>query len=269
MRRLVALIAGLTLVACGGSQSALATITTAASRTAEAGTARIAMTSIMRIQGQEITSRGEGEVDFPAQQGRMSMEMTGGPGAGLGNTEMIFDGLVIYMKSPAFSQIPGAKEWVSMDLGALGDQMGVDMSSLAQLGQNDPTSSLYYLRGAKEVKEIGEEDVRGEPTTHYEVTMGFDEAVANSPEDVKASLRSTLDQIKEWVGKDEMVFDVWLDGEGRMRRQTMAFDYVSGPATGMSMEMTVEMFDFGVTVDVSPPPSSEVTDLQQLIQQQQ
>ncbi|MGH2756241.1 MAG: hypothetical protein ACRDI3_00455 [Actinomycetota bacterium] len=270
MRRLIALIAGLTLVACGGSQSSLAVITLAASRTVEAGTARSVMSSTIKIQGQEIRSRGEGEIDFEAQRGRMSMEMSGGPGAAaFGTTELIFDGLVIYMKSPAFSQIPGGKEWVSMDLAAMGDQMGFDMSALQQLGQNDPTASLYYLRGAKEVKEIGEEEVRGEPTTHYEATINFDDAIAKSPEDIQASLRSTLDQMKAWMGKDEMVFDVWLDGDGRMRRQQMTFDYVSGPAAGTSADITIEMFDFGIPVEVSPPPASQVTDLQELIQQQQ
>jgi hypothetical protein len=39
------------------------------------------------------------------------------------------------------------------------------------------------------------------------------------------------------------------------------------PGQQGDMTMTMELYDFGVEVDVEPPPESEVTDIQELLNQ--
>jgi len=266
------LVGALALIGCGGQSgnSALAAVTLAATKTNEAGTARFATEMEMTIQGQTITGTGSGELDLERQLMHMEMTMQSPTGGGGIDSEMYGSGLTIYMRSAAMgAAAPGIKEWIEIDLAAAGEELGFDFGALQQLGQNDPTASLDYLRGAKSVEELGQEDVRGTSTTHYRAVVDWDSVVEESPEDVRDAMRANVEVLKEWMGADEMTFDVWLDDEGRMRRQTMEFAYQQGPAAGSTMDMTVEMFDFGADIVIQLPDPSEVTSFKEVMEQLQ
>lgn len=257
--------------ACGGGAgNPLAAITLAAARTSDAGTARMTSDMTMTIQGQTIRSTGEGELDLANELSHLTMTMEGVPGAGVVETEMYASGFTMYMRSDSFGvSIPGAKEWVEIDLQAAGEEAGFDLGAFRQLGSNDPTASLDYLRGAKSVEEVGSEEIRGTRTTHYRATIEWDSVVDEVPEDTREAMRANVDLITEWTGETEHVFDVWLDEEGRMRRMTMAFDYVTGPAAGSSIDMTMEMFDFGTDVAIELPDPSTVTPFEEVMERAQ
>lgn len=276
MKRIAAAIVGSVFVlgACGGSGTSsnpLGAIVLAAEKTQEAGSARVWMDMEMDGPTGASTTTGEGVFDMAAEQGQMTMEMdmvdapAGTPG--LGTTEAVFDGTVMYMKIPGLSaQLPGSKPWLSVDLQQVGEEVGVDMGALIQAGGSDPTQSLQYLRGASgDVETVGEEEVRGIDTTHYRASISFDKIVEQAPADLRDRLEPTIELLKEWAGSDEMPVEVWIDDEGRMVRQRQSFEYAAGPAAGTSMKMTMEMYDFGVDVDVDIPPDSQVTDFAELM----
>lgn len=276
MKRMAIVIFGLILVVggCGGSADSnpLATIVLAADRTQEAGTARMWMDMTMDGPDGLVTSTSDGAFDMDAGHGHMTMDMdmpdapAGTPE--LGTTEAVYAGTTIYMKMPTLSaHLPPGKPWVSLDLQAAGEEVGLDFGALMQSGTSDPTQTLQYLRGASgEVTVVGEETVRGADATHYRATISLDKIVEEAPDDLRDRLKPTIELLKEWAGTDELPVDVWIDDEGRMVRQSQSFTYAAGPAAGTSMDMTLEMYDFGTDVEVDLPPPSEVTDLVELMQ---
>lgn len=277
MKRIAAATVGSLFVlgACGSpgsSSNPLAVIVLAADKTQEAGSARVWMEMEMDGPTGLTNTTGDGVFDMSGKAGHMTMEMdmpdapAGMPE--LGTSEVVFDGTVMYMKMPALtSQIPGAKPWVSFDLEQAGKEAGVDMGALMQAGGSDPTQSMEYLRGAAgDVETLGEEEVRGIDTTHYSASISFDKIVEQAPADLRDRLEPTIEQLKEWVGSDEMPVEVWIDDEGRMVRMKQDVEYATGPAAGTSMKVTMEIYDFGTAVEVEIPPASQVTDFRELMQ---
>jgi hypothetical protein len=75
-------------------------------------------------------------------------------------------------------------------------------------GPGDPTEALWYLKAvASKVSVVGQEQVRGTPTTRYAVTMKVPDELTPGP---------------------------------------------------MTIETTLDLYDFGVPVHVTPPPANQV-----------
>lgn len=90
-------------------------------------------------------------------------------------------------------------------------------------------------KASKEVEKIGSEEIRGVTTTHY---------------------RAHLDKSK--LGSDlnndvADVVDAWIDDQGLPRRVRVPFG--SGKDAGAEV---VDLFDFGVPVDVQAPPADAI-----------
>ncbi len=274
-RNLFVLAAVLAIAAagCGGSseQSASERVRLAATETQSAKTARMAFTMGGMAQVGEIDA--EGEVDFAANRGTMEMSMPAVEGRSLGEIEMVYDGLVLYMKfPPAMAEEFGDKPWVKMDTGQMmRESTGVDMSSLAQ-GSGNPSDALAYLRGAgTATEEIGTETLRGEETTHYRTTIDAEAMIEGADESAREEAR----KLAEILGDQSIPADVWLDEEGRMRKMSYSVDpskmKLSEPIpdemAGARLEFTFELYDFGTPVDVTIPPADQTTDFSQVLSQ--
>jgi hypothetical protein len=189
-----------------------------------------------------------------------------GVGGHSASMQMIFDELVIYMRFPPGlgAELPGGKSWVKMDLEALGKQQGIDLGELTQFGQTNPTQSLWFLQGASDdFEEVGEEEVRGVGTTHYRGTVDLRKAA----EQISEAARTTAERLIELMGVSKLPFEVWIDDEGLARRIKYEQPLPAAAGEDASMTLTMDFFDFGVDVDVEPPPESEVTDIQELLNQ--
>ena len=264
---IAASLAAIGLAGCGGSEglsedlSPQAAVAEAATKTADAGSARIDMSAAIKGGAQSFTMVGRGE--FADQRGRMTFDLSDQTGQQL-SMEMIFDQLVIYMRFPPElgAQLPAGKSWVKMDLEALGREQGIDLAELVQAGQSDPTQALQYLRGASDdFEKVGEEEIRGVDTTHYRGTVDLRKAAGQLSEEA----RKSVDRIVELTGEISFPFDVWIDEGGLARR--IKYDQPLPGAQGATMAMTMDFYDFGVEVDVEPPSDDEVIDLQELIGQ--
>ena len=251
----------------GGGSSAEAAIAEAALKTTEAGTYRASFE--MTFQGltrDPISMRGEGLFDGEARRGRMTFDMSelgAAAGQDLGEAEIIFDELVFYMNFPALTKaVPEAEPWIRFDLEEIGKQQGLELGQLAQLNQGDPSRALEYLRGASEnVREVGEEDVRGTETTHYRMTVDLDEVAEETP-----AQKKNIERVIELSGVKEVPTDVWLDSDGRVRRMKLVYrDMRFSPRQKGDMTMTMELYEFGVEVSVEPPAAEDVTDVTELI----
>jgi hypothetical protein len=155
------------------------------------------------------------------------------PGAGdlSGQTEMVYDGANAYLLV--------AGRWTGFFLGDPGGPRG----------PNDPLWPLDALFGASgDAEEIGPEAVRGVPATRYRLTVDLARADAALPAGVSVpsgpyrSLRA-------------LPAEVWLDAAGLARRISVNSEPASAAEQVWSI---VELWDFGVAADITPPGPDEV-----------
>jgi hypothetical protein len=228
-------------------------VANAADTTAAAGTAEFGLSGSLAAAGQNIPIQGSGAVDMRSQRMRMSLSFPI-PQYGTMQMEEIFDGSAFYMHFPdALSrQLPGGKSWMKLDLDTIGKASGVDLKQLMQANQGNPSDMLAALKGVGSSKEVGEEDIGGAPTTHYQATVDLNKAVEQIPD------KKTADSLKQMLGSSgtsSFPIDVWIDRAGRVRRESFKFS-----AAGTSMDMTISFTRFGVPVDTTPPPADQVMD---------
>lgn len=230
----------------------------------EAGTLHQDLSMSMSAAGQSFSFSAEADVDNANQRIDMTMDL----GMLGGEMQMVMDGGVVYMRSPMFQD--AGTEWVSMDPSKL------DPSAAAQFGgfgtgTTDPSAFVGLFAGVFDVKASGQQELKGIPTTHYvgtidlkKVLQGFSDVVG---EDIDPATRKQLEMAVEQfesLGIDEKIpFEIWIDEDGLPRRQQITMDFgdlVPG-AEEASMEMTVDLSDFGKPVDIEIPSASQVTDV--------
>lgn len=258
-------IAGGTYAATRGSDSTIAqgrTVSSvtqvvhgAAAATQQAKSSRFAMTMDMQAAGQTITMTGTGAFDYRDNTGDISMTMPS-----IGSMEMVMVPGTFYMKmTGALAQgLPGGKPWVRIDIGKLSAASGVDLQSLMdQAQQQNPVDNLRLLTQAGDVRSYGRETVRGVSTTHY----GGQVTLADMAKFYKGQLADQLQKLGSQIADQPIPIDVWIDDDGLPRRLTESVSV----ADVMTMNLSMDLFDFGTKVDVTPPPADQVTDLTTLV----
>jgi hypothetical protein len=151
---------------------------------------------------------------------------------GAGQMEMIYDGANAYLRH--------ADGWTGISLADPG----------GPLGPYDPLWPLDALFGASDdAVEIGPVAVRGVPTTRYRLTVDLGRADAALPAGVSVPPGP-------YRALSQMPAEVWLDSAGLARRISVS----SEPATTADKQVwsIVELWDFGVTADITPPGPDEV-----------
>lgn len=207
--------------------------------------------TIVEGMGQRVTA--EGAVDPGAEEGRFAttspLPFLGGGGEGGeggGEVEVLLDGGTVYVRLPAVGPIEGVlgdAEWLGVDLETAGFAEGITGSIVEPLTAVDPSRALELLTEAgAEVVEDGEEDVRGTPTTRYRIVLDGEQASEHG------------------FGADEVAGRAWVGDDGLLRRVELAYAGPMGAA-----EVTTDLFDFGVEVDVEAPPADDVTRVDDLL----
>ncbi len=166
---------------------------------------------------------------------------------------MVFDGTAMYMRFPMLDALTGTSKWLSMDLeelGAAGDQLGFGA------GSGNPAQLLEALRGvADDIEELGQQDIRGVPTSGYKVTVDLARALEQATEGARELLEPALEQL----GDAQMPVEVWIDADGLPRRVvTDMSDLMAAAGAGLgAASATMEFFDYGTPVEVQVPDPSE------------
>lgn len=281
MKNLRFITLGLVAILLGGAcgqpsgdrgDQALALIAASADATTNAGSARMFMHMDMSTPQGDFSIDADGAYDFANRKGQMTMQMDLPAAVGSGaptDMEMVFEDLVVYMKYPTLTElVPGGKPWIRLDMQKMGEQAGMDFGAMMQVGGSDPTQTLDFLRGVSgDVEVVGEEDVRGVPSTHYKATMDFNKVVENAPAELRDRLAPTIELIITSLGTSTVPIEVWIDDLGRTVRMKQSFDYKEGAQAGSTMSMIYEMYDFGTDVHIRIPAASETSDFEDLMGQ--
>ena len=149
-----------------------------------------------------------------------------------GQMEMIYDGANAYLRH--------ADGWTGISLTDPG----------GPLGPYDPLWPLDALFGASDdAVEIGPEAVRGVPATRYRLTVDLGRADAALPAGVSVPSGP-------YRALSQMPAEVWLDTAGLARRISVNSEPTA--AAYKQVWSIVELWDFGVTADITPPSPDEV-----------
>ncbi len=259
-RRLVATalvgVVSLAAGACGGGgSSAIEIVRASSAKTVAAESSKVSIVLKTDVEGETVTFTADGTFDFDERKGVLTLDL----GSLLAGTtlETRFLGDTAYVSTPAgLTGLLGGKKFLKLDIKALAAE-NKQFGSLS--GGTDPTSGIEALRGAKDVTKVGTEDVRGESTTHYRGTIDL----AAAKDAVEGEAAESVDELVALLKSEEIPYDVWIDSAGRVRRTKFVVDAPASAKTAnqaTKTAMTIELYDFGVTVDVTEPPAAEVAD---------
>jgi LppX_LprAFG lipoprotein len=139
-----------------------------------------------------------------------------------------------WTRSPSV-RLPQGKRWVHTTRADLAPQpMG-------------PLELADFLRGAGQLEALGTESAVGASTTHYQGTV-----------DVNTLAKETDGRTADLLGaalSGRVPLDVWLAKDGRPKLLR-----IEPPLESGSVRVEVEMVEYGVPVDVRPPPPEQVID---------
>jgi hypothetical protein len=245
-----------------GEQIDPAVIADAAAKTAEAKTARIATLVRVAEPGGQQRFGGQGQFDFERRVGRMTLELIEGEAAGFGQATAVFVESSVYYQLPPGALAGGAR-WIQLELQNVADASGLDFGPLVQGSQADPTQYLLWLGAlGPGVTKIGEEDVRGVPTSRYRAAVDLNLLEQHAPPGKEAEWAAYVQTLRDRLGLASIPVEVWIDGDGLVRRFNHEYGF---SAEGTTAVVTTELFDFGIPVNVRAPSPDEVVTLNDVI----
>jgi hypothetical protein len=211
-------------------------------------TSRISVTTVIQGHGGPRVSSIAGEFDYAHARGELRMTL----GGGVTEEEVFLPGHV-YLKLPGGGKgLPGGKTWLVVTPTS---PDSLPFMAPVAVPAGSPAGLLASLTAvASRVQDLGPATVGGVPVTHYRLTL--DPAKAGSLGRGHGPAR--LGPIFAAPGMSRPRVDVWADGQRVVRRITFAVAFLPGAPPGagrFQLTETVDYYDFGVPVRVSPPPS--------------
>jgi hypothetical protein len=196
-----------------------------------------------------------GEFDYAHPRGVLRLG-----GLGLGGVEVRYLPPRAYVELPHGLGVPKLerKAWLGISLRGRDAVGGVPFLPLGGVSA-DPMDLLSALTGiGGKVTDLGPATVRGVAVTHYRVRVDLAKAAAHQRPQARAEFHSFVSA----VGLATLRVDVWVDGQARVRRIAVSLPepQSSGMPAGFRISETADYYDFGIPVQVSAPPASEVLD---------
>jgi hypothetical protein len=211
--------------------------------------------------GRTVPIDGSGVIASNQRRGTMTMRVGGVAGLGEQAFHVVFDGFVIYMRSPLFARaLPGAKSWIRFDIRKAGQQVGIDPSQMS----TDPTKALDQLRAVSgRVERVGEEDVRGVRATHYRATVDLRRYPTLAAPQRRAVARQGVERLIRLMGRSKLPEEIWVDRDRHVRRLAFALQMRAPGLPGgrkVSMRMVEDLYGFGTSVAIRVPPADQTVD---------
>jgi len=240
-------------------------VAAAAERTQSEPGARFSMKAIYTSPSlpQPLVGHGSGSIN--SQTGFSQAVMTvDAPGKGPVRVETISDGTTMYMRGTGITdELPGGKEWVAMQpfLGHSEQE--------AMVGGGDADSALQMFTAVDgSFRDLGREKVRGVPTTRYRTSIslnGYAELLRDEGKDELADHYEKLATLMP----GPVVGEAWIDDKEMVRRSRVVMDLPSESGQpAMTMDMRMDLFDFGARPDIQLPASSQVLDATPYVEEQ-
>jgi hypothetical protein len=225
-------------------------------QTAETNTAHMKITA--DAAGEQLT--GEGDINMSADNAAMVMDMT----TSEGTISMVLLDEVFYVKLPQGQELQPGKPWLKIDsnddspmakaLGGMTDQMSQNA---------DPRATIEQFEKSGEITSTKEEELNGEKTTHYSITVDVQKLADNQTD---PTMKSSMNQAIE-AGLKDFPVDVWINQDDLPVRFKLDMPVPTGAASGSSggagqtMKMQIDYTDWGKKVDIAAPPAAQIAEL--------
>ena len=214
------------------SPDGASSLAAAYTNTVGAGSASIAITGQVTSGKTSTDATGKGKVSFTPPAADMTFTSKGK------SSEIRTIGDTAYIRL-------GSSGWTKVDSGA----------TTGDITQNgSPMAGLSFLNSVTRMTPIGGATVRGVQAQGYRATVDLNKAAAAQRSSADQQLFRSL--IKE-TGSSTLSVDVWLDARKRVARERYSVTLSTGkqPITSTS---TVDLYDYGTSVTVTPPPDSAI-----------
>ncbi|HEX3592536.1 MAG TPA: hypothetical protein VHV74_23180 [Pseudonocardiaceae bacterium] len=235
-------------------------VASAFAKTTSTGTAHINTTSEVSLGKQGVPVMASGSIRFADRAADLTETLPGGQGSG--ETRFVDGTLYARLPGSLLARLSHGRKWVSVDVAQLSAHGDGSFQQLLTDSPTDPTTVLEFLRGAGgTVTKDGQDDLDGEPTTHYTVVLNLDQAAQGQSEATQRSLHTLEDQL----GSHTLPAQVWIDPQGRVRR-LMLHEVLKGTSDSaqqgnVTVDVTATLSDFGVPVTITAPPAAQTADL--------
>lgn len=223
--------------------------------TLAAGSSRVAVS--VEVEGLPLVGPftlavAEGELDLEGQRARLERALPGVPAVPLLDrllpepVQLVHDGSVTYLRLP----VDGERAWVRLAGAGTAEGPGT-----AGPGLSNPAAALGLLRALEGLpEEVGREDVRGQPSTRYDVVVDLDEATRV----LSGRAGDAAGVLRRLRGRSDLPLGVWLDDEGRVTRLRYAVEPALPGVPRLTLTTDVELFDFGHPAVIDVPRSDEI-----------
>jgi hypothetical protein len=257
----VVLAFAVAVAACGGGGGSDATVSiktlqAAVSNTQAAPSSRFTMDMGIDASGKSVSLHAEGVSSADGKVAQITMTL---PSLGT-MEERVVDGTVyVNFGDMPFASKLGGKPWIAINLDALGQKTGTDFGALADQAQSSgPQQGLEYLQGLSgDVEKVGDDTVAGEHATHYRASIDYSKVLDELP--------NATDEMRDALGKLGTVpADVWINDDDRVVKMHFTMDTSGFGGGAGTAEVTMEITDFGVPIDVQAPPADQTVDFSEL-----
>lgn len=219
-------------------------------KTGQTDTAHFALTA--DAGGQQMT--GEGDLRFAADNAAMSMTMSTPDG----DIETVLVDNIFYVKLP--QEIEPGKPWIKIDPNDDSPMASALGGMTEQMSKNaDPRAALAQFQESGEITDSKEEDLDGQKTTHYTITVDV-QKLADNQED--PTMKQAMEQAIAGGLKDFPV-EIWINEDDLPVRFSM--DMPMGDPTGSgqsaTMKMQMDYTKWGEPVDITAPAAEEIAEM--------
>jgi hypothetical protein len=165
----------------------------------------------------------------------------------------------LYMGSdalPTMSRVSGGRPWIKLDIS--GAIPGGGLSSLPTT--SDPAQFVQYLKAVStSTTKLGTARIRGVPTTGYRVVVDLSRYPSLVAPPERNRVRRTIKTLEAALGRDSMPLEVWIDRNHLVRREHLAFSECISQVHE-SIDLTMDLYDYGPQPRPRIPPASQVFD---------
>jgi hypothetical protein len=240
-----------------GESLELNPVAAAAEHTQEMPGARFTMEAIYTSPSlpQPMRAHGSGAINSQTGRSQLTLELDS---AELGRItlEAVGDGTSMYMRGSGISdELPDGKEWLQLQP-LLGHSEGE-----AMVGGGDADSTLQMLQTVDGgAQPIGREKVRGVATKHYRTTIDLDAYADLLRDEGKDEIAELYEKVATLMS-EPVTAEAWIDAKGIVRRSRSVMTLPAAPGEPtMTMDMQMDLFDFGARPAIELPDSSQVFD---------
>jgi hypothetical protein len=230
-------------------------VAAAAERTAAVPGARIAMTVKYSFEGESETIDGHGGGAFNSRTGRSRAFLALPISGETLTTHSVGDDHSVYLRGPTLTPtLPPGKKWTSIET-LLGHFTVTAFST-----NGGAETMIEALEAVDDSERLGRETVRGHPTTRYRGTFEF----SSEAQVVREAGNDVLAKRFERLGEKtpgEIPIEAWIDEAGLTRKLRVVEPLPEAPdGQVLTMDMTMELFDFGAEPKIELPAPSTVLD---------